>query len=99
MTKLDRVISILANGHVHSDPDAYARDIRDIFQPTEYGSIKDVADLIGRNRTTVHSWIQRGQHDIPPALGTTAVGQIWDMADWGPWMVDHAGLLGKDAIA
>lgn len=63
--------------------------------PTAYASIKDVSVLTGRNRNTIGTWIQRGQHDCPQALGDTGAGQIWDRDEWVAWVQEHPGLVGR----
>lgn len=63
--------------------------------PTAYASIKDVADLTGRAKETLTSWVRRGQHDCPQPLGVTAAGQIWDRQDWVDWVALHPGLVSR----
>lgn len=91
------LIEITTHAHLHGvsdiDYQAHATTILSVTRPAEYASIGDVAKRIGRNKTTVLSWIARGQHDTPPALGRTGNGEIWDMADWDAWAEAHPRLV------
>lgn len=101
MTRADKITEYLDRKFntelTHLDLSLEAQDILALATPTEYASIKDVADLTGRTKPTILSWIQRGQHDCPPALGTSSAGMIWDMDDWKRWAHDHPGLVYQDA--
>jgi hypothetical protein len=76
--------------------DALASDILALCTPTSYASIKDVADLTGRTKGTILSWLQRGQHDCPPPLGTSSAGMIWDLDDWKRWAHQHPKLVFRE---
>src|SRR6059058_4321148 len=79
----------IENGTSDIDFTAHATTVLTVCTPTAYASIKDVADLTGRTKGTILSWIQRGQHDCPPALGTSSAGMVWDLDDWKRWAHDH----------
>lgn len=102
MTRTDALIEYLtamANlpSHAVINYQAHADTIQDLCRPIAYASIKDVANLTGRTKGTILSWIQRGQHDCPPALGTSSAGMVWDLDDWKRWAHDHPGLVYQDA--
>jgi hypothetical protein len=105
MTRIDKLTEYLAdlttyahaNGTADIDFTAHATTLLTVCAPTAYASIKDVADLTGRTKGTILSWIQRGQHDCPPALGTSSAGMVWDLDDWKRWAEAHPGLVYQDA--
>ena len=98
MTRTEALIQYLTEltnlpAHAVIDFPAHAATIQDLCKgPAEYLSMGDFAKRIGRNATTIHSWLARGQHDIPPALGKTGNGPIWDAADIDTWALAHPGL-------
>jgi hypothetical protein len=57
-------------------------------------TLKRFSQLIGRDGTTILSWIQRGQHDIPPEICNPGNGRIWDEADILVWRDTHEHLVG-----
>ena len=99
MTKLEFITQHLRHIARHPNADemhivSLAQDILALCTPTEYLTIGQFGARIGRNPTTVKSWITRGQHDIPAALAGTGLGDIWDGADIDAWAEAHTNLLG-----
>lgn len=74
------------------DAEDLARRILAVADKRTYWSVRDVATFIGRPSPTVATWVIRGTHDVPTAIGAPASGAIWDAADWHTWAEDHRAL-------
>jgi predicted DNA-binding transcriptional regulator AlpA len=83
----------IENGTDGIDFPAHATTVLAAGKPAAYVSIKDVADLTGRTKGTILSWIQRGQHGTPQPLGSTAAGMVWDRQEWVNWVGLHPKLV------
>lgn len=68
-------------------------DILAIADDRTFITLKRFSQLTGRDGTTILSWIERGQHDIPPAVCNPGNGQIWDEADILAWRDTHPELV------
>lgn len=74
----------------------WAAEILAITDDRQYASLKDFAEIIDRNRTTILSWKNRGQHDVPAPIGRSGHGDIWDADEIRRWAVRHPKLIGPD---
>lgn len=101
MTRAERIAALLATALNHRMPipmsDTWYAELTirilvlaDDDRPLM--SLKGFADHIGRNRTTILSWVARGSHDVPRPIADTDAGGIWDSEQVMAWAALHPEL-------
>lgn len=80
---------LVAAGHENIDLSLEVTDILDIADTRELMALRDFADLIGRNRNTILSWIERGKYGIPAPISKPSSGNIWDGEQLRAWACSH----------
>lgn len=94
MNRAERLVALLNQkvpGLTKLNPQLVA-EILAIADDRPLMSLKDFADHIGRNRTTILSWIARGSHDVPRPVADTGAGFIWDGDQVTAWAELHPEL-------
>ncbi len=59
-------------------------------------ALLDFSRAVRRNKTTIMTWMQRGQHDIPVPIDRTSAGYIWLAEAVTAWAEAHPELLGPE---
>jgi hypothetical protein len=102
MTRADRIAALLATAFNHRMPipmsDAWYVELTGhilvLADDRQLLTVGDFARIIDRNKTTLLSWVARGQHDVPPPAGRTDNGAIWDTEQIEAWKDEHQDLCG-----
>lgn len=97
-TRAERLTEYLNTYRAAWDRPQAVAEILAIADDRQYASLTDFARMIDRNMTTIASWRNRGQHDIPAPIGSTGKGDIWDVDDIKVWGVHHPKLVGPDHL-
>ena len=57
-------------------------------KPPELLGLTEAADYIGVSRKTMHQWVVRGTHNLPPHAAL-ACGPVWRASDIAAWSARH----------
>lgn len=56
--------------------------------------LAEVADLLGRHKNTVRSWMGRPELACPEPFRGVAATPLWDITQWETWALGHPELVG-----
>jgi hypothetical protein len=60
------------------------------------GGLSEVAERLGRGKTTVRNWIAREPLACPQPFAMLAATPLWDLNQWDVWATGHPDLVGQD---
>lgn len=96
--RIEKMISprLINRGWATKDLPEFVAEILAIADAREIMSLKDVADMLTVNRTTILSWVARGTHDFPQPFTVCGAGQLWDGEQVRAWASTHPQVLPAD---
>lgn len=97
MTRAERIEKYLTgvNHATHATPELITlmtSTVLAIADDRRYLMLGDIAAAMGRPRSTVLSWIERGTYSFPQPVGRTSGGMIWDAEEIDIWTLSNPGL-------